>query len=104
MVSEERYHSLKREFLVLKWVICDHFKDYLFYASEFHVYTDYNPLTYIKTSSKVNSTGQRWINELASFNISIHYKPSVQLMPLLDSQLKKEILGTNPVKHAPAWE
>ena len=50
----------------------------LFYAPEFHVYTDYNPLTYIKTSSKVNATGQRWINELPNFNFSIHYKPGEQ--------------------------
>ena len=76
--SEEKYHSSKLEFLALKWTVCDHFRDYLFYAPEFHVYTDYNPLTYIKTSSKVNATGQRWINELANFNFSIHYKPGEQ--------------------------
>ena len=68
MGSAEKYHSSK----------FDHFRDYLFYAPEFHVYTDYNPLTYIKTSSKVNATGQRWINEPANFNFSIHYKPGVQ--------------------------
>ena len=50
----------------------------MFYAPEFHVYTDYNALTYIKTSSKVNDTGQRWINELANFNFSIHHKPGVE--------------------------
>ena len=62
--SEEKYHSSKLEFLALKWTTCYHVRDYLFYAPEFHVYTDFNPLTYIKTSSKVNATGQRWINEL----------------------------------------
>ena len=56
--SEDKYHSSKLEFLALKWAICDHFKDYLFYPPEFHVYTDCNPLAYIKTSSKVNATGQ----------------------------------------------
>ena len=56
---EEKYHSSKLEFLALKWAICDRLRDYFFYAPEFHVYTDYNPLTYIKTSSKVNATGQR---------------------------------------------
>ena len=70
--SEEKYHSSKLEFLALKWAICDHFKDYLFYSMHFEVYTDFNPLTCIKTSYKVNATGQRWVNELTSFNFSIH--------------------------------
>ena len=43
--SEEKYHSSKLEFLVLKWTICDQFKDYLFYSPHFEVYTDFNPLT-----------------------------------------------------------
>ena len=43
--SEGKYHSSKLVFLALKWAICDHFRDYLFYFPEFHVYTDYNPLT-----------------------------------------------------------
>ena len=74
--SEEKYHSSKLELLALKCTICDHFRDYLFYAPEFHVCTDYNLLTYIKTSSKVN--GHRWINEPANFNFSIQYKSGVQ--------------------------
>ena len=79
---EEKYHSSKLEFLALKWAICDHFRDYLLYVPEFHIYTDYNPLTYIKTSSKVDATGQRWINQLANFNFSIQYEPGVQnVMP-----------------------
>ena len=41
-------------------------------------YTDFNPLTYIKTSCKVNAIGQRWVNELASFSFSVHYKPGAQ--------------------------
>ena len=43
--SEEKYHSSQLEFLALKWAICDHFKDYLFYSPHFEVYTDFNPLT-----------------------------------------------------------
>ena len=50
----------------------------MFYAPDFLVYTDCNPLTYIKTSSKVNATSQRSINELAHFNFSIRYKPSME--------------------------
>jgi hypothetical protein len=37
------HHSGKSEFVALKWAICDHFRGYLYYASEFTVYTDNNP-------------------------------------------------------------
>ena len=60
--SEEKYDSSKLEFLALKWAKCDHFKDYLFYSPHFEVCTDFNPLTYIKTSCKVNAAGKRWVN------------------------------------------
>ena len=30
---------------------------------------------YLKRSSKVNVTGERWINKLAGFNFMVHYKP-----------------------------
>ena len=39
------------------------------------MHTDYNSLTYIKNSSKVNATCRCWIIKLANFNSSIHYKP-----------------------------
>ena len=56
----------------------EHFRDYLFYVPHFDVYTDYNLLTYIKSSCKVNATRQRWINnELTDFNFTVHYKPGV---------------------------
>ena len=76
--AETRYHSSKLEFLALKWAVCDYFRDYLYYADHFDVYTDYNPLTYIKTSCKLNATGQRWVNDLSNFNFTIHYKPGIQ--------------------------
>lgn len=75
--AEAKYHSSKLEFLALKWAVCDHFRDYLYYAPHFQVFTDNNPLTYIKTSCKLNATGQRWVNELSDFNFSIHYKPGI---------------------------
>ena len=69
------FHSGKLEFLALKWVICDQFRDYLYYAPSFKVYTDNNPLTYVLSSAKLNATGLRWIGELADFNFTIHYRP-----------------------------
>ena len=39
-----RLHGNKLEFLCLYWPITDHFRDYLYYAKNFVVYTDNNPL------------------------------------------------------------
>ena len=75
--SEKNYHlhSGKLEFLALKWAICDEFRDLLYYAPHFTVYTDNNPLTYVMTSAKLNATGHRWVADLSNFNFSIKYKP-----------------------------
>ena len=42
--AERNYHlhSGKLEFLALKWAICEQFRDYLYYAPSFTVYTDNN--------------------------------------------------------------
>ena len=44
--AEKNYklHAGKLEFLALKWAICDHFRDYVYYSPKFVVYTDKNPL------------------------------------------------------------
>ena len=68
-------HSGKLEFLALKWAITEKCRDYLYYNLSFTVYTDNNPLTYVLTTAKLNSTGHRWIAELADFNFDIRYRP-----------------------------
>ena len=70
------YHPLsgKLEFLALKWAICEHFRDYLYYTNSFTVYTDNNPLTYILTTAKLNATTHRWVAELADFKFVIKYR------------------------------
>ena len=75
--SERKYHlhSGKLEFLALKWAVTEQFRDYLYYAPEFVVYTDNNPLTYVLTTAKLNATGLRWVGELAEFNFEIRYRP-----------------------------
>ena len=55
--------------------MCDYFRDYLYYASNFTVYTDCNPLTYVLTTAKLSATGHRWVSELADFHFSIKYMP-----------------------------
>ena len=44
--SEANYAPHKLEFLALKWAITDKFKEYLYGANKFEVYTD-NNLTYL---------------------------------------------------------
>ena len=75
--AEKNYHlhSGKLEFLALKWAICDHFRDYLYYAPSFTVCTDNNPLTYVLTSAKLNATGLHWVADTADFNFTIRYWP-----------------------------
>ncbi|KAL4008817.1 hypothetical protein ACER0C_002669 [Sarotherodon galilaeus] len=65
----------KLEFLALKWAVTEKFRDYLYYAPTFTVFTDNNPLTYILSSAKLNATGCRWVAELADFHFTIRYRP-----------------------------
>ena len=48
----------------------EYFQDYLLYAPVVDVCTDNNPLVYILSSVKLNATGQRWVNQLAYFNLT----------------------------------
>ena len=75
--AEKNYHlhSDRLEFLALKWAICEQFRDYLYYAPSFVVFTDNNPLTYVLSTAKLNATGLRWVGELADFNFTIRYRP-----------------------------
>ena len=45
------------------------------YGSEFQVYTDNNPLTYVLTTAKLDATGHRWVAALSNYTFSIIYKP-----------------------------
>ena len=68
--SERNYPVHKLKFLVLKWAFTDKFHEYL-YGSEFQVYTDNNPLTYVLTTAKLDATGHRWVAALSNYNFSI---------------------------------
>lgn len=72
--GERNYPAFRLEFLALKWAITDKFADYLYNAT-FEVWTDNNPLTYVLTSAKLDSTTQRWVAALSSYKFSIHYRP-----------------------------
>ena len=55
----------------------EHFRDYLLYASVADVYRDNNPLVYVLSSTKLNATGQIRVNQLADFNLTLHYKQGI---------------------------
>ena len=73
MSHKKNYHSLKLEFLVLKWVVTEHFKVYLPYQP-FLVKTDNNPLTYIMMTPYLDATGHQWVGALVRFNFQLEYQ------------------------------
>ena len=73
--SEKHYSPYKLEFLALYWAVTKKFRPYLQGSNLFTVTTDHNPLTYILTSAKLDSTGHRWLADLANFNFEVKYKP-----------------------------
>ena len=70
--SMRDYSSAKIELLALKWSVCEKFKDYLL-GSKFTVYTDNNPLVYVKTS-KLGAAQIHWLSELALYDFNIIYQ------------------------------
>ena len=70
---EGNYDAHKLEFLALKWSVTERFHEYL-YGGHFEVYMDNNPLTYILTTAKLDTTGQRWVASLANYNLKIFYR------------------------------
>ena len=69
---ERKYSAMKLEMLALKWAVTSKFRSYL-YGGEFVVYTDNNPLKYLRTA-KLGAVEQRWAAELAPFNFSVEYR------------------------------
>ena len=70
---EKNYHSTKLEFLVLKWAIMEHFKEYLLYQP-FLVRTNNNPLTYIMSTPNLDATGHHWVSALAKYNFWLEHQ------------------------------
>ena len=58
---------------MLKWVVMEHFKEYLLYQP-FLVRTDNNPLMYIMTAPNLDATGHQWVGVLMKFNFWLEYQ------------------------------
>ena len=70
--SMRNYSSAKLELLVLKWAVCEKFKDYLI-SSQFTMVTDNNPLTYVRMS-RLGAAQIHWLSDLALFDFEIKYR------------------------------
>ena len=71
--SKRNYDAHKLDFLALKWSVTERFHEYLC-GGHVKVYTDSNPLTYILTTTKLDTSRQRWVASLANFNFKIFYR------------------------------
>ena len=91
------YSSAKIELMALKWSVCEKFKDYLL-GSKFTIFTDNNPLVYVKTS-KLGTAQIRWLSELAlyEFDIVYHIGHSNLVADILSHRPEAE--GENHNKH-----
>ena len=72
-MHEKNYHSMKLEFLALKWAVMEHFKEYLLYQP-FLVKTNNNPLTYIMSTPNLDATGHCWVSALAKYDFQLEYQ------------------------------
>ena len=72
--SMHNYSSAKLELLALTWAVTKKFRDYLL-GSKFTVYTDNNPLAYVK-ESKLGVAQIRWLSKLALLDFDIKYRSS----------------------------
>ena len=70
--GEPKYHSSKLEFLALKWVVTEQFREYLQYQP-FTVWTNNNLLTYILTTPNLDDLGHHWVAALARYNMKLEY-------------------------------
>ena len=73
MTHEHNYHSMKQEFLALRWAISKQFQEYLLWKP-FIVRTDNNLLTYIITTPNLDAIQHQWVESLVRFTFSIEYQ------------------------------
>ena len=90
--SEKNYHSSKLDFLMLKWSITEHFKEYLAYLP-FMVQTDKNRLTYVLMMPNLDATGHKWVGALASFQFKLEYQKGA-------NNGAADVLSRIPISHS----
>ena len=72
--AEQKYPIHKLDFKALHWAVTSKFRDYL-YGNRVTAVTDNNPLTYVLDKAKLDATSQRWVSDIAVFDLDIVYRP-----------------------------
>ena len=110
--GEPKYHSLKLEFLALKWAVTEQFREYLQYQP-FTVRTDNNLLTYILTTPNLDVLGHRWVATLAGYNMKLEYLKGSDnkvadalshALEKLDEETVRELLNCTRIGYSPRAE
>ena len=91
--SMRDYSSAKIELMALKWSVCEKFKDYLL-GSKFTVFTENNPLVYVKTS-KLGAAQIRWLSKLALYDFDILYRTGHSNLIANALSCRPEAVGEN---------
>ena len=68
--SMQNYSSMKFQLLALYWAVTQKYRDLLL-GTEFTVFTDNNPLSYLHTTVKLGATEMRWAAKRAQFTFTI---------------------------------
>lgn len=93
------YSSMKLELVALKWAVTEKFREYLL-GNKCTVFTDNNPLSHLATA-KLGATEQRWASELASFDLTLKYRPGSQNV---NADALSRLHFANGVSEAPVEE
>src|SRR6266498_842904 len=76
--AEKNYPTTEKECLAIMWAM-QKFKHFLRGGQPFEVYTDHAVLKTLMTHENPSPRRARWIEKMASFNFTIHYRPGVKM-------------------------
>ncbi len=76
--AEKNYPTTEKECLAVMWAM-QKFKHFLGGGQPFEVYTDHAVLKTLMTHENPSPRRARWIEKMAPFNFTIHYRPGVKM-------------------------
>ena len=78
LLAEKNYPTTEKECLAVMWAM-QKFKHFLEGGQPFEVYTDHAVLKTLMTHENPSPRRARWIEKMAPFNFTIHYRPRVKM-------------------------
>src|SRR6266498_1457352 len=78
LTVEKNYPTTEKECLAVMWAM-QKFKHFLGGGQPFEVYTDHVVLKTLMTYENPSPRRARWIEKMAPFNFTIHYRPGVKM-------------------------